>query len=678
MTNQRLAIDVGGTFVDFVLFDEDSGEVRIEKVSSGDKLEEKFFEGIERLNLNLAELAMIVHGSTTVINTILQEKGARVGLITTQGFRDVLELGRGNRPEIYNLFYRPPAPLVPRYLRYETPERLNRHGEVLTPLDESATRQVIGQLKEQGVQGIAICFLHAYTNPAHERRVAELVAEIYPEAHVSISSDIVREWREFERTSTTVLNAYVKPKMAVYLSALRGGLSERRYNGTLNIMQSSGGMTSGQAAQNVPIRTLESGPAGGVIGAAALGAKLGFTNLVAADVGGTTFDVAMIYQGRPLEKSETAVNRRPVLQPTLDIISIGAGGGSIAWLDEESGLRVGPKSAEAIPGPACFGLGGTEPTVTDAQLMLGYLDPQYYLGKRMTLDLPAAERAIQTKIAEPLKLSLNEAAHGILRLTTANMAYAIRNITIERGHDPREFSLVCFGGGGGLFAGTLMRELEMARAIVPVNPATFSAWGLLNSDYREDFSRTMVKPLSILTLDELQSLISQMETEAVEHFDANHIEAEDRASELFSDLRYLGQEHTVRVPLQPNDLKDPQLASMRARFDELHEKAYAHSLPHLSVELVHVRLSLIGRTRKPVILELPASKPGRAQKSVRKVTITDGNKVDCPIYDRTLLAAGERLSGPAIIEEWTSTTLILPDQQLEVDPYGNLIIHANH
>lgn len=678
MTNQRLAIDVGGTFVDFVLFDEDSGEVCIEKVSSGGRLEERFFEGIERLKLDLAELAMIVHGSTTVINTILQEKGARVGLITTQGFRDVLELGRGNRPEIYNLFYRPPAPLVPRYLRYEAPERMNRIGEVLTPLDESATRKVIIQLKQQNVQGIAICFLHAYVNPAHERRAAELAAEIYPEAHISISSDIVREWREFERTSTTVLNAYVKPKMATYLSALRNGLSERHYQGTLNIMQSSGGMTSGQAAQNVPIRTLESGPAGGVIGAAALGTKLGFPNLVAADVGGTTFDLAMIHEGRPLEKGETAVNRRPVLQPTLDIISIGAGGGSIAWLDEEGGLRVGPKSAEAIPGPACFGLGGTEPTVTDAQLILGYLDPQYYLGKRMTLDLPAAERAVQAKIAQPLKLSLNEAAHGILRLATANMAYAIRNITIERGHNPREFSLVCFGGGGGLFAGALMQELEMARAVVPLNPATFSAWGLLNADYREDFSRTVVKPLANLTLVELQGLISQMETEALEHFEANHIEAEDRASELFVDLRYLGQEHTVRVPLQPDDLKDPQLASVRARFDELHEKAYAHSLPQLPVELVNVRLSLIGRTRKPIILKLPKSKKGKAQKAARKVTITDGNKVDCPIYDRPLLASGERLNGPAIIEEWTSTTLILPDHLLEVDPYGNLIIHAHN
>jgi N-methylhydantoinase A len=676
MPDYRLAIDVGGTFVDFVLFNESTGAITIEKVSSAGHLEERFFEGIERLGLNLADLSMIVHGSTTVINTILQEKGATVGLITTQGFRDVLELGRGNRPEIYNLFYQPPIPLVPRFRRYEVPERLNRLGEELTPLDESAARQMIGRLKAQAVQGIAICFLHAYANPAHERRMAELVAEEYPEASVSISSDIVREWREFERTSTTVLNAYVKPKMTGYLAALETGLRQRRYEGAFNIMQSSGGMTSGLAAQKAPIRTLESGPAGGVIGAAALGRKLGLPNLVGADVGGTTFDVAMIYQGRPLEKGETTVNRRPVLQPTLDIVSIGAGGGSIAWLDQEGGLRVGPRSAEAVPGPACFGLGGTQPTVTDAQLVLGYLDPQYYLGKRMLLDQPAAEQAIQTQVAAPLGLALTDSAHGILRLTTANMAYAIRNITVERGYDPREFSLVCFGGGGGLFAGALMKELEMPRAIVPVYPATFSAWGLLNADFREDLSRTVVKPLNELPLEQLNGLIAGMEAEATQLFETHHIESGDRVIELFADLRYHGQEHTVRAPILPGDLADPEFASLRARFDMLHEKAYAHALPHLPVELVHVRLSLIGLTRKPVMQEMQASKPGRAKKSTRSIVMLDGQKVDCAIYDRARLAAGEQFDGPAIIEEWTSTTLVQPGQKFAVDPYGNLTLYA--
>ena len=395
MTQKRLAIDVGGTFVDFVSLDEDTGEVRIEKASSSGLLEERFFEGIDSLALDLKALQTIIHGSTLVINTIVQEKGAHIGLITTKGFRDVLELGRGNREEIYNLFYRPPPPLIERYLRLEVSERLDARGEVVTPLDEAEARAAIRQLKGEGVAGIAVTFLHAYVNPAHEERMRELVKEEFPEAEVTISSEICREWREFERTSTTVLNVYTKPKLAQYLGALDCELKRRKFIGTLNIMQSSGGITSLRAAQEGPIRTTVSGPAGGVIGVAALGRHLGAANLVAADVGGTTFDVALIRDGQPLEQIEHRINRRPVLQPTIDIVSIGAGGGSVAWIDDANGLHIGPQSVEADPGPACFGLGGALATVTDAQLALGYLDPDYYLGERMRLEREKAEQVIQ-------------------------------------------------------------------------------------------------------------------------------------------------------------------------------------------------------------------------------------------------------------------------------------------
>jgi len=331
VTHKRLAVDVGGTFTDFMLFDADQRLVQIEKVPSSGLLEERFLEGIDRLGLDLRELSMIIHGSTMVINTIVQETGARVGLITTLGFRDLYELGRGNRAEIYNLFYRPPAPLVPRHLRTEVRERIDAHGTILEPLDEAQAREAVNRLRAEGVEGIAIVFLHAYANPRHEQRMAEIVTEEFPEAAVSISSNVVREWREFERTSTTVLDVYVKPRMATYLTGLERELSKRGYTGPLTMMQSSGGMTSSRIARTVPIRTLESGPAGGVIGAAAMGRKLNLPNLIAADVGGTTFDVALIVGGKMLEEAETRVNRRPVLQPTLDIVSIGAGGGSIAW-----------------------------------------------------------------------------------------------------------------------------------------------------------------------------------------------------------------------------------------------------------------------------------------------------------------------------------------------------------
>lgn len=677
LPGKRLAIDVGGTFVDFVQFDERSGELSVEKVPSSGQLESRFFEGIDLLKVDLADVDMIIHGSTLVINTVVQEKGARVGLVTTQGFRDVLELGRGNRAQIYNLFYTPPPPLVPRYLRHEVRERTNWKGEVIQPLDEEEACQVLRHLKEQGVEAVAVCFLHAYANPAHERRLAEIAAEILPDVYVSISSEVSREWREFERTSTTVLDVFTKPKMAAYLSALDSRLKESHFTGSFNVMQSSGGMTTSGAVQKTPIRSLESGPAGGVIGAAALGEQLGYPNLVSADVGGTTFDVALITDGRPLEKSETTVNGRPVLQPTIDIVSIGAGGGSIAWLDEEGGLRVGPKSAEADPGPASFGKGGEEPTVTDAQVILGYLDPDYYLGRRMVLDRAAAELAIHSRVAEPLSLSLIEAAYGIIHLANMNMTYAIRNITIERGHDPRDFSLICHGGGGGLFAAALLRELEVARAIIPVNPATFSAWGLLNSDFREDITRTAVVPLSDLTMEDLRGRLEGLASESRQRLVENGIVARATVIERFADLRYLGQEHTVRVRIQEEDLADPSLTALRGRFHAAHEKAYAHALPEQPVELVNLRLSAVGLTQKPEIRDRwgPSETASSARKGTRKTYFAgDKGPVDCPVYARDALPPGSQLAGPAIIEEWTSTALALPRQRVEVDRYGNIIL----
>lgn len=680
MSKNRLTIDVGGTFVDFVFFNHNNGTVTIEKVSSAGQLEKRFFEGLTLLDVNLAELAMIVHGSTLVINAIVQERGARIGLITTRGFRDVLELGRGNRAEIYNLFYRQPPPLVPRYLRHEVSERLNWRGQVLEPLNEAEAREAVTALKARGVAGIAICCLHAYANPVHEQRLAEIVAEIYPEAHVSISSDVVREWREYERTSTTVLNTYTKPQMVAYLSALERGLKERDYRGSFAVMQSSGGITSSAIAQNVPIRTVQSGPAGGVIGAVALGGKLQQPNLVSADVGGTTFDVALIANGRSLEKTSATFNQRPVLQPTIDIVSVGAGGGSIAWVDAEGGLRIGPHSAQADPGPACFGLGGQEPTVTDAQVLLGYLDPNYYLGQRMILDRAAAERVIQTRVAAPLGIPLMEAVSGIIHLTNMNMVLAIRQITIERGHDPRESGLVCFGGGGGLFAGALLHELEMRQAIIPVNPATFSAWGLLNADFRDDLARSFVKPLAHVSTEQLGAGFAELEAEARERLIANQIDPATIVIERFVDCRYLGQEHTLKVPVTADDLAAAGLSALKNRFDAYHEQAYAHTLPDHQAEIVNLRLTAYGITPKPAIPQLPIT--GRAladaQKSRRQVLFANHDApLDCPIYDRELLEPGMQAAGPTIIEEWTSTTLVLPGQRFQVDTYGNIILTVN-
>ena len=377
---KRLAVDVGGTFTDFVILAED-GSVRIEKSPSlPDRPDDVFFEGIEGLGLDLTTLETIVHGSTMVINTVVQERGAPIGLITNEGFRDVLELARGNRLDIYDLFYKQPEPLVPRFLRLEAKGRINFKGEELIPLAEEEVRAAARKLKAAGVQSIAVCYFHAYANPSHERRTADLIHEEFPEALVSLSHAVSGEWREYERTSTSVLNAYVMPGMDRYLGSLEQRLHDKQYQGSLNIVQSTGGMMPSHGARQTPIRTLESGPAGGVIGTAALGAALGYPNVIGADVGGTTFDVSLVVEGRPLEKTETYVNRRPVLCPSLDINSIGAGGGSIAWLNEVGSLRVGPQSAQAVPGPVCYGRGGTEPTVTDAHVVLGRIDPNYFLG----------------------------------------------------------------------------------------------------------------------------------------------------------------------------------------------------------------------------------------------------------------------------------------------------------
>jgi len=678
MSEKRLAIDVGGTFIDFVLLDEVAGTVTLEKEPSLiGELTDRIFAGIGRLQVDVSGLDMVIHGSTVVINTILQEVGGEIGLITTQGFRDVLHLGRGNRPEVYNLLYKPPKPLIPRYLRCEVPERLNYKGEVIAPLDEDVTRQVVEKLMARRVDGIAVCFLHAYANPTHEQAVRRIINQMYPEVHVSISSDITGEFREFERTSTVALNTYVMPRVSAYIDELEDRLAALGFGGSLNVMQSTGGLTSSEEVRKMPIRTLESGPAGGVIGAVRLGGQIGHPNLIAADVGGTSFDVALIMESRPFEKSQTYVNDRPVLQPTIDIVSIGAGGGSIAWLDESGAFRVGPLSAEADPGPVCFGKGGTEPTVTDAHLVLGRINPNYFLGQRIKLEVEAAKKAIQKKIADPLALSLQDAAYGITHLADTNMIHAIRSVTIERGHDPRDFFLLCYGGGGGLFAGALANDLQIRKAIIPLNPAVFSAWGILNSDFREDVVRTSVMPTAELSVDRLLAMFDELTEVSLGKLKKSGVTAEAKLIRMV-DMRYEGQEHTVKIPLPSRDeMVENGIQLLQDLFDQLHERAYAHASPGTPTELVNLRLSAIVESKKPDMLEiLSGSGDGRtALKMNRKVYFkeTDG-EVDCLIYDREKLGAGDKFAGPAIIEEWNSTTIVHPGQHLEVDTYGNLTI----
>ncbi len=461
--------------------------------------------------------------------------------------------------------------------------------------------------------------------------------------------------------SSTVLNAYTQPRMSRYLKKLECGLRDRHYQGSFAVMQSSGGMTSSAVAQEVPIRTVQSGPAGGVIGAAALGRRLGLDNLVAADVGGTTFDVALVTGGTLPKRNHTSYNGRPVLQTTLDIVSIGAGGGSLAYVDAEGGLRVGPQSAQADPGPACFGLGGERATVTDAQLVLGYLNSESYLGERLKLDVAAARRAVQADVAAPLQLSVEDAAAGVLHLANMNMSYAVRQVTLERGHDPRDFTLVSYGGGGGLFAGALLRELEMRRVIVPRHPATFSAYGLLNADYREDVSRTFVKPLAEVTPGELAERFGELEVEAKDWFEEQGLASGGLTVERFAELRYLGQEHTLKIPVEGRDLAAATLSALRERFDLSYEQAYAHALKEHGLEFVGLRLAASFQTEKPSVQTLEAAS-APVQETVGRqqdVFIASHKRwFTCPVYARDRLRAGHELTGPAVVEEWDSTVLV--------------------
>jgi N-methylhydantoinase A len=673
----RVAVDVGGTFIDFVLHDERTGEMVIEKQPAlPETLAQELVAGLTRLPVAPAAITRLFHGTTVAINTVVQERGASVGLITTQGFRDVLSIGRGARLEIYNVLYRPPQPLIARSVCREVPERIAADGTELLALNLDALDVEVDTLQASGVQAVAICFLHSYINPNHERAAAERIRARHPELAVTISSDIVTEWHEYERTSTAVLNGYLQPPFRRYLSELRDRLRAAGYTKPLALMQSSGGVISEDRAAELPIRTLESGPAGGVIGSQALARALGHRNVICADVGGTTFDVALIEDGEILERTRSVINGRPILGSSIDIVSIGAGGGSIASIDHRGAIKVGPESAGAHPGPACFGRGGLEPTVTDCHLILGYLDPETFLGSRLKLDLAVAQRAVSTRIAEPLGIGLEEAAHGILTTTETNMMHAIRLVTVERGLDPREFVLFAYGGGGGLFAAAVAEELEVPTVVIPRVPANFSAWGILASDYREDEALTRVRPLR---QSEAASIIEDLEMlgESATRMLQAYGFRESAVIRLYrADLRFEGQEHTVTVTVDAAWLDDEQvlLRGLHDRFLTTHQQLYGHGSADHAVEIVTCRCRAIGHVARPDLGTWKVRRPAEA-KGLRRVFVRDGGGyVNTPVFERDALAEGQVVPGPAIVEEWTTTIAVPSEWKAITDSLGNLIL----
>jgi len=675
-----VAIDVGGTFIDIVMLDPANGTLTVEKQpSTPGRLPSEVLEGLHRLPVGPDEFETIVHGSTVAINALVQERGAKVGLLTTRNFRDVLEIGRGSRPEIDNWLYVPPSPLVPRNLRVEVDERVAADGSIVTALSPDSVVSAAGDLVRSGVESIAICFINSYANPTHEQTAMELIEEAFPGIPVTASCDVSTEWKEFERTYTTVINAYIRPVFAAYLDTLVSGLGDAGYSSELPVMQSNGGVIAASRATDLPVRTVQSGPAGGVIGAQEVLRKLGLGDAICADVGGTTFDVALIESGKVVERTEVEIGGRPILSPTIDIVSIGAGGGSIAWIDDAGALRVGPQSAGALPGPACFGRGGTLPTVTDCQIILGRLDAQTYLGSRMSLDVAAARDAVEREIARPLGMDVEAAALGVLTLAENNMAGAIHDVVIGHAVDPRDFVILAYGGGGGQFATAIADEVGAAGVVVPHAPGVFSAWGILGADFREDAARTAIRVLDNEATKYVVSDLAELRLRTTRVLASFGLAEDTFTLEHRADMRFIGQEYTLSIPIEKEWLDDQQqhelVGRMRHAFATTHRSVYGHGHEDDPIEVVTVRCRGIRPTDQKPWHPEPPSTHGVPSGS-RPVCFDAEGFVATDIYQRDELGVDQLVGGPAVIDEWNFSLLVPPLWQARVLAGGELHLTA--
>ncbi|HET7806598.1 MAG TPA: hydantoinase/oxoprolinase family protein [Pseudolabrys sp.] len=677
----RLSADVGGTFTDVAAFDEPTGRLRLGKtLTTPSRLVTGIETGVGKADATFGAAQLFLHGTTVAINTILERKGAMCALLTTQGFRDIYEIGRVNRPESYNLFFQKHRPLIDREMRFEIRERVDAEGKVLIALDENEVRSAAAQAVKNGARAIAILFLHSYRNPDHERRAKRLIEEAYPELFVTASHELSQEYREYERTSTTAANAYVGPRVRQYLGEMDEHLKDVGFGGNFMIVQSTGGLFDLEEARSSCIRMLESGPAAGVIGSKTLCTNIGLTNAIAFDMGGTTAKAGVIYDGEVLMTGGALVGGYatglPLQIPMIDIQEVGTGGGSIAHIETGGALRVGPESAGAQPGPVCYGQGGTEPTVTDCNLALGRLAPDRFLGGEMMLDLIAARAAIEAKIAKPLGLSMIEAADGILRVAATKMAHMVRWATTERGLDAADFALIAYGGAGPLHATMIARELRMGQVIIPLAPGHFSAYGMLFADLRRDLVNTWFKPLDDASFEDMEALYVGMEKRGAKDLARSRSMSHEMVIQRGADMRYVGQEHAVTVDLPLALFKARDRDGIKARFDSVHETRYGYSAPKEKAEIVSLRSATIGVMRKPSMEPLGKSngEPDAAFRGTRPVYFAPAGMTESPVYDRGQLKAGSRIEGPALVEEHASTTVLHPKDILTVDDFGNLHI----
>ncbi len=673
-----VALDIGGTFTDLVAFDSATHRFwEAKSATTPAKLVDGIVQCLVKADLDATLIDDFVHGSTIAINTALERSGALTALVVTRGMRDIYSIGRQNRPDAYDIYFHRPQPLVPRSRTIELDERLGREGVVLVPCTDEAIAAVIERVRDAKVESIAVCLLHSFANSSHEEKVASALKGAFPEAYVSASHEIVREYREYERISTTVLNAYVGPKVSAYLSDLEAALDERGFGGRIFIMQSNGGVMSPEIARITPVAMMESGPVGGIAAAAHLARQLDLPNLIAFDMGGTTAKASLVADFEPTVTHGYYIggyaSGQPLQLPVVDVVEVGTGGGSIAEVDEVGALKVGPRSAGGFPGPISYGWGGTSPTVTDANLVLGRLSPDRFLGGEMPLDLGAARDAIDRDIAVPCGLDVFDAALGIVDLAMASMALAVRAVSVERGHDPRDFTMLAFGGAGPLHACGIARELNIPRVVIPLLPGHFSAFGMVSSSFRHDFVRTVYQDLAQVDWARVLEAVDELDIDGRARLEVEGAVAADIRVEIGLDLRYVGQEFAVNTPVERSMLLDADKGPIAEAFARLHHQRYGHSAPTEAVELVNVRLVAKAARPEPA-LEAPEGR-GAVVTGRREVRYRRGEApVDVPIYWRDDLSRVDELVGPAIVEEYASTTVLWPGDRLRLLPAGELMV----
>lgn len=668
----RVAVDVGGTFTDVVKLVPATGELRFEKVlTTSESPTAGVLAAFERAETIMSDVAMFNHGTTLGLNSLLTRTGARVATIATRGFRDVYLLGRTDRKSMYDIIYRKPKPLLQRYDTFEVAERSYFDGTVALPLDEQGARAVAETIVQRGYESVAITFLHSYANPSHELRMREILREVAPSVEITVSHELSREYREYERTSTAVLDAYIKPVVRGYLRKLDEELTKIGFTGKFLMSRSGGGAMTATAAREQPVNLILSGPAGGVVGAAAFSTLIGVPNIITIDMGGTSLDASLVLDHVPLLYQGAVFEGLPINVPSLNIQTIGAGGGSLAWLDDAGALQVGPQSAGAMPGPAAYGRGGTRPTFTDAALALGYLGTDSPLGGTLTLDADLAVAALRP-VADELGLSVRGLARGIVRISTTKIMGAVRAITVELGLDPQDFALLSFGGGGGLVAVDVARELGIPTVIVPPGQGAFSALGMLMADVQHDFARTAVMPLVGLDVMFVEARYTDMESEAVTVLTEEGFGKADQHLVRTIDVRYSGQEHSVTVAC-PEHLGNDFVRTIQGAFSELHERQYGHVMSD-PIEITTLRLLAIGVVDKPSLPKLEARSGQLPAPRRRRVFVDSDDGVDYALYAREVLRSTDTIQGPAVITEHTATTVLHAGDRLSVGGYGELVI----